>query len=255
MSRSWFQCSLRFAAGLLVPFALSCEVPNAEPMVEEVFQFDVDQKLIDRLYCPTCRLELRRTDLLDPFVQGLICRNGHRFFITLQAPTSVATEQAAAIQLGLEDTNPSQIIKMWLTNYPLRSKLNEQLATMIRRIYEIEEQSLHIATDANAGTQAVFRYCPLCQDNLVLFDQSDAWVEGFRCAKGHEYRARDGLSFFFDGKLVKFHEEMADSTLDNLIGFCLKDHPNDPQVHRQIRSILQGYLNKRKPVPGRQEFR
>ena len=243
MSRSGFPCWLRLAVSLLVPLALTCKILNAEPMVKEVFQFDVDQKLIDRFYCPTCRLKLRRTHLLDSFVQGLVCRDGHRFFITLQAPTSVATDQAAAIQSSLEETNSSQIIKMWLTNYALRSKLNEQLATMMRRIYEIEEHALHVASDATAGTQTVFRYCPLCRDNLVLFDQSDAWVEGLRCPRGHEYRARDGLSFFPGGKLVKFHEEMADGTLNTLIEFCLKDNPNDLQVHRQIRSVLQDYLN------------
>lgn len=216
------------------------KVNNKGKAMDLVYDFKINQNLFDLLYCPTCKSKLTTIDMLDPFVKGLICENHHRFYVELQTPTMQNSSQCSRIDgPAIEQNDDNELIKAWLTNHIFREKLNNQLATMLRRIYEIHMNNLHINYDYN-----VFQFCPLCQKPLNIFEQNDIWVEGLKCDSGHEFHRRNGIYFTFEGGGVNFKEDMSDKDLISLVEGWLKGKGNlENNIHPQIKATFKNYKN------------
>lgn len=223
-------------------------------MLEPIYKYPIDKKLLNFLHCPTCKSELHRLQLLDIFTQGLICENNHRFFIELQNPIGTETAKCASI-IGSTAKDNKRIIKSWLTNFKLRSKLNSQLATMIRRIYEISESNKNITYEYN-----IFKYCPFCVKPLENFEQSDAWVQGLRCSNAHEFLARtgEGIGFSYRKEHICLVEEMSNTTLLILLKNWLKEKISSAlrnQLHSQIKEIMISFLTRIESESGKNSVR
>jgi len=212
-------------------------------MKEYTYKYKFLKKLIDLLRCPTCKYKLNPIQLIDIFLLGLVCDNNHRFFIELQSPLATETVKCASIEgPTIKNRDNLEIIRVWLTDFKFRSKLNNQLAIMIRRIYEISKDNLHIIYDYN-----IFKYCPLCSMPLREFKQDDVWIKGLKCKNNHEFFERDGVGFSFDGGYVNLKEEMADKVLYSLIKRWLKKEKNlQLQLHSQIKLVLMEFLKIQK---------
>jgi hypothetical protein len=206
-------------------------------MPEDTFKFNIDPKLYGLLHCPTCKLKFITTDFLDIFVQGFSCKNAHRFFIELQNPLMDASAQCEKMILNdLENNKDEDLIRLWLATNTLREKLNNQLATIMRRIYEIYTASLHIKYD-----QEIFQYCLLCRDSLKPFE-IQGWGQGLKCGSGHEFSERDGVHFMYKGNIVYLRPDMSDENLRFLVSAWLKgDKTLDTNLHPRIKSILSKY--------------
>lgn len=206
-------------------------------MVELIYEYKFDPKLFNLLACPTCKSKLKKIQLIDMFAQGLICENNHRFFIELKAPLSIETAKCSSIK-GTTIKNSSEIIKIWLTNFQYRSKLNNQLAAIIRRIYEILNENIRILHNSD-----VFKYCPFCFDALRKFEQNDIWFQGLKCGNSHQFLARNGISFFFGNEQVTLQEEMPDTVLFDLIKTWLRNKNGElkSNLHDQIRLVMENF--------------
>ena len=217
-------------------------------MIEPAYTYRFDLALFDALYCPTCKLRLNRVQLVDIFVQGFACKNKHRFYITLQEPNCTESAKCSKIRGPYyKNFNSLELGKKWLMEFEYRSKLNNQLATIVRRIYEISMMGLRVPYDASTQQDKVFHYCLLCKEPLKLFSQSDAWVEGLKCPNNHEYFSRNGLTFSFHNKSIIFHDEMSDKTLTSLINLWLAGGKElATQLHDQVKLILEDYLKGKK---------
>lgn len=210
--------------------------------METTYTYKINPKLFGSLYCPTCKSKLKRKRLIDIFSQGLICKNNHHFFIELKEPSLTESAKCPFIKGPIfKKAEDVKLIKSWLTNFTYRSKLNGQLAVMIRRIYEIYTANLHIPNECD-----VFKYCPLCAKSLKEFEQRDIWVQGLRCNEGHKFFDRLGsLRFQYQGEDLILETEMSDEILHTLLKSWLKrDKVLETQLHRQIKSILINYKEK-----------
>ena len=213
-------------------------------MVEPIYDYHINIELLESLRCPRCREPLHRVEALDPFVQGLVCTQGHRFFVTLRTvldrPDTIRCDALrGATATSGEDTG---LIKIWLTDLGLRSCLNNQLATMLRRIHEIYTSNLHIAYDESAGDRGIFKYCPICGTGLELFPHFDAWVEALRCANGHEGFLRQGaLRVVVGEQTINLNMEMSNQSVNWLVDSWLQHPPGHGQLHPQIRDVLARY--------------
>lgn len=228
---------------------MSHVVSHGEKVGDSLHRYNFDKRLLDQIYCPTCKDRLSRVELVDVFVQGLKCGNGHRFFIPLIEVLLSETEKCPLLE-SVEDrsSDPLKIIRIWLSDVNYRSKLNGQLALILRRIYEIKTNNLHNKKDATSGAEAIFKFCPICMNPLVKFEQDDIWVQGLKCSEGHEYFARNGIHFFVEGELVELHDEIADSTMLSLVKSWLQDKKVlKSQLHYQIKMILENYSKDNSP--------
>ncbi|MBI1882929.1 MAG: hypothetical protein HYS08_01820 [Chlamydiae bacterium] len=216
--------------------------------MEKVYEYKIELRSLDLLHCPTCRLELRRIFLMDPFLQGLICEKQHRFFVELKAPLSVETAKSSLIEAPPnKNRNDLEIIKRWLGQIQYRSKLNNQLATILRRIHDISVEGLHISYD-----YSIFQYCPICADGLRNFDHENSWTQGLRCSRGHEYGARNGIGFILEKQHIQLQEEMEDKMLFSLIdGWLRKDTLVKEQLHQEIELVLSNFICKNEKEQGK----
>ncbi len=216
---------------------------SAQDMKSVVHDFKIQPETLDALYCPFCQLPLKRVKILDVFMQGLMCGQGHRFYVPLRTPLELGTERVASA-VGSRKSDNLSVIRDWLTKIELRSLLNNQLATMLRRIYEISTDNIHVTYAPSAAHEyAIFKYCPLCTTPLKPYDQEDVWVQGLRCSNHHEFKMRNGISFLMGEKTgVQLQEEMADETLNWLTDRWLRDNPAlKDQLHPQITTILKQF--------------
>ncbi len=200
--------------------------------------YGIRAELLSSLHCPTCRSNLKGNELLDSFVHGLVCAKNHRFYVPLEATLSTMTEKTASLT-SLSSKDDLDLIRSWLTTSNLRPMLNDQLATMLRRIFEIKTGKIHINYPVGPMILTIFKYCPICSEVLSHHDQDDVWVEGLKCSKGHQFRLRNGLDFPIEDTRLNLSEEMSDETLQHLIDAWLSDKPElNKQLPTKIRQIL-----------------
>lgn len=187
-------------------------------------------------YCPTCRSELNPYSLKDAYLQGLSCLNEHYFFKTCQDVLSTESIKASKMSSPASGNEKDiDVIEYWLTDNKARATLNNQIAVILRRIYEILKDNRHIPYN-----DKVFVFCPLCRMPLEMFDQPDIWVRGKRCNNSHEFYERGGtVNFSFQGKRENLSEEMSDKTLLFLIDGWLKSNRLlEEQLHGEVKKIL-----------------
>jgi hypothetical protein len=133
-------------------------------------------------YCPTCGARVSQVSSYDPFAICFMCPSEHRFFVMPEPTYSMGTPKATSVSFpDLKGQTPQQVASFWLSDATARGFLNEQLAMLLRVILE-----------GSARVDALrFLYCPVCGDSLIR-DGGDAWVDGYRCARGHRWGERGG---------------------------------------------------------------
>ena len=188
------------------------------------------------MFCPKCGSSLRDHTLLDINLRGFVCSNDHVCFRELN-PQQGGIPTAETI-----DPPPFgsdiEILKFWLTDPRARERLPNQLALACRRIVEIAEAGTRIPRASRP-----IAFCPTCGKTLSHFDSNDGYMEGLRCAEGHELWWRGlMLSFTEQGRRKTLSIDPDDEHLRQLIEFYTSDDQYiAPYVHSQLRSVLSRY--------------
>ena len=183
------------------------------------------------IFCPSCGQALNRGKCADPWSICLSCDNDHRFFVTPEEPLSVDSGTAASLQLPhLKDLPANAIASFWLSEPPVRLKLNSQLAEILRRI-----------TDGRrVPDEPRYSFCPLCGRGLSDYSTSDIWLQWFRCSVGHAWGLR-GSEFGsqIGDDWFKLNAEFSDDATGKLIAEWLKGDPHlDTNLHESVRRVL-----------------
>ncbi|MHB0914769.1 MAG: hypothetical protein ACYC5A_04910 [Thermoleophilia bacterium] len=188
--------------------------------------------------CPTCAAELSPYHLDDSYAEGFVCKSGHRFFAISHEVLSSGSARATSMPAHEGKTNDLEVIRKWLTEPKFRATLNSQLATVLRRIYEISKYDRHIESEAEP-----FKSCPICGDLLSKFDQDDCWVQGKRCANHHKFYERGGnLHFSVAEQRHNLSTEMSDISLYSLVDAWLgKNRLLREQVHPDVREVMKRF--------------
>src|SRR5262249_20272602 len=97
--------------------------------------FDLPGWLQKDKYCPACRRSLSVHATLDICTIGLDCQNKHHFVVTLYEPKMQESASVRSVNLP-RAVDEKATIQYWLTEWKARSRLNTQLADMLRRIVE-----------------------------------------------------------------------------------------------------------------------
>jgi len=228
---------------IIVPVSFNVSCGDTRDMKLSVHDNEIQSEWLDTFHCPLCKLPLKKVDTLDIFIQGMKCERNHRFYIPLKSPSMAAVERCTSTK-GSPQNDELAVVQDWLTDVKLRSVLRDDLATILRRIYEIKTANMRVAyTPSAAHIAEIFKYCPLCTELLNPYNQDDVWVQGMQCANGHQFRMRNGIAFSIgDSTLIYLHEEMADETLHWSIDQWFKDDPRfRKQLHPQIKAILKRF--------------
>lgn len=190
-------------------------------------------------YCPTCGAELTPYSLIDIHLSGLSCQNKHYFYETNKDVLSVDSLRVKEIKkTASKNKNDLELIEYWLTEKEARSVINDQIAVILRRIYEIIKEQRHIHYE-----KSVFVLCPICRGKLETFKQPDVWVEGLKCNNSHKYYERgDTIRFKVHDILRNLSKEMSDETVLFLVDGWLKENSlSDTQLHDDMKRIMKKY--------------
>ncbi len=185
------------------------------------------------IYCPSCCEKLNKIDSIDIFIEKFSCKNNHRFYVPIQEVNASKSEKVHGISLKSTQNDEDSILK-WLSENKYRKFLNDQLALLLRRIYEIKKNGNNITDDGLSQ----FIYCPLCKDKLLQFKQVDIWVIGLRCNNNHNFLYRNGVR----DDNFKLCDEPSNKTLLFLIKTWLKKNSIlESNINEQILNILKRY--------------
>ena len=188
--------------------------------------------------CPTCGGVLNVLPLLDIYASAYACPGNHRFLQYEKEISATETGRAATLAPATDATDDTGIIEYWLGNESVRSCLNNQLAEILQNIYWSGKPEEHLKPEGET-----FMHCPLCGNQLNVFEQDDVWVQGKRCGNGHEFYERGGrLNFTVDGEIRHLVCEMSEEVLAALIKGWLKANPQlAAQLPRQVRGVLERF--------------
>jgi hypothetical protein len=177
--------------------------------------------------CPVCKSALRKYDIPDLYSVGLKCSNDHRFHVDIKQNEFFEKD------LAVNDENPVNIARVWLSNEDYRNSIHSQIAEILRKYIEINEFQ-----QQQENQNTIENYCPVCSLKLKKFKQDDVWVQGLKCANKHIFYSRNGLSY----KNSTLKPDISKADLYSLIEWYLnseqKDHlPN--QIVALFRTIMQ----------------
>jgi hypothetical protein len=186
------------------------------------------------MFCPTCGSVFQEHPLLDPNLRGYGCAAGHVFHTTV-------VEQIGGIpEAQTIDPPPAgndlDVLRFWLTNPLARQRLPNQLAVVCRRLLENNEGVRRVAAAADP-----FVFCPSCSAPLARFKSDDVYLQGLRCANGHDFWHRGSYVLYVDNGVNKnLSAELDDDFMPKLIEYYVSDDKwVRPYVHPQLREALQ----------------
>jgi hypothetical protein len=188
------------------------------------------------MFCPTCRSAFHEHPLLDPYLKGYACENGHLFYETLiQHVGGIPTADTVQPPAMSDDV---QILKFWLTDRHARERVPNQLAVLCRRMVDIIERNHHVANAPD-----LFAFCTICGEPLAAFESDDAYMHGSRCRNRHEFWRRGDTVFYENGGVrPNLSAELVDDHLAQLLAYYAGDMPIiQPYVHPQLRAVLKRF--------------
>jgi hypothetical protein len=152
---------------------------------------------------------------------------------------SVDSMQAPSVDSPISNgDDDNEVIEYWLTVDSARARLNGQLALILQSVYDITKSNRDYEIDSLS-----FKYCPMCNKELHDNDQSDAWVQGKKCAKGHNFYERGGE--LRHRETITIVEEMQGSSVIHLVNAWLKDKQLlKQQINKEIRGVLERFRKK-----------
>ena len=182
-------------------------------------------------FCPSCGHLLSRGECADPWSICLVCDSDHRFFVMPESPLASDSRTASSLHLPqLADLPANAIASFWLSEQMVRSKLNSQLAKVLRGIVD----------GRRLPYEPSYSHCPLCGKGLSEYQTTDIWHSTFRCSVGHAWGLRGGefRTKIGDGWFM-MHGEFSDDVTRKLIAAWLKGDPNlDTNLHESVRGVL-----------------
>ncbi len=234
-------------AVLLVGLAVACwyltNRETASSRVPPLFRFTFEGGLLkwhnQPITCPHCKTRLQERPRLDRFSHGIVCENGHRFF--LKTKTVLAANSIVRNKFILPTTlkEPLAITQYWLTDENARSHLNDQLAEILVRIHEIETRGVNIPDRPS------FHYCPFCQQSLSDRGSEDGWVIDLYCSNNHRWGSRGGsLRGIFNNERVELSTEMTDTVLETMIDAWLDNPRQATNLHSSVEHVLRGFVQR-----------
>jgi hypothetical protein len=184
-----------------------------------------------RCFCPSCGEALVSNKCADPWAICLACKHGHRFFIPPDPVKALDSSMAASLEFNeIRNLPPGDVAVFWLSDPAARSKLNPQLAGLLRTI--IEARGIQEETR--------FSFCPICGDALEDYDLEDIWVRGLRCPRHHHWAERGGCLYWsIGGRMLRLDAEYSDDAASQLIGWWLRAGPDArTNLHESVRRVL-----------------
>jgi hypothetical protein len=183
-----------------------------------------------------CRSDFHERALLDPYIRGYACRNGHLFYTTvIEKIGGIPT--ADTIQPPPMDDD-LDILRFWLTDRHARERVPNQLALVCRRFVEIAESRQQVARVENP-----FAFCPACGETLSPFESDDLYMQGLRCRNRHEFWCRGAKVHYTErGVRTNLSAELDDDFIPQLIEYYAgDDEVIKPYVHPQLRGVLKRF--------------
>lgn len=138
----------------------------------------------DFRYCPYCASGLSIAPLIDPYLIGFTCANGHCFHCEVKQ--GEPTKQGFKIPSG----KPVEMAKECLANKTLREFIPNQVAEILRKYIDLVEADITLKED-----DPEVHFCPICSKSLQEFPQDDVWVKGLSCSNKHILYERNGLTY------------------------------------------------------------
>ncbi|MGV3756709.1 MAG: hypothetical protein ACO1QS_15105 [Verrucomicrobiota bacterium] len=193
-------------------------------------------KRIESWHCPGCREPLQLRSVMDPYLQGLHCAKGHRYCQIQRMAAIERIDHAGKLKpqypagAKLEDR-----VKFWFGDETCREHLFSQIATIVRRIYEITVEG-----DEALGL-AQYAYCPICAGDFEgSFQTSDGHRIGSICTKGHRFAMYGEMSSDDDhGVFLKAEPDRGEIKTYAEI-YVTKRYARC--VHADLREFMQRYL-------------
>ena len=188
-------------------------------------------QLHTKCYCPSCGRQLVLSKCADPWAVCLICEDGQRFFVLPEAPNAADSARAASLHFPqISGLSVEAIASFWLSQPVARSKLNQQLARILRAILEAR----------SVLDQPRFSFCPICGRTFEGCDHSDIWAKELRCRSGHSWALR-GFSLFamIGATRLELQAEYTNAVISQLIANWLKGNSYlEPNLHESVRRVL-----------------
>lgn len=182
-------------------------------------------------FCLSCGHLLSRAECADHWSICLVCDSDHRFFVMPEGPLASDSRTASSLHLPQLAGLPAKAIaSFWLSEPTVRSKLNSQLAKVLRGIVD----------GRRLAYEPSYSHCPLCGEGLSEYQTTDMWHWCFRCSVGHVWWLRGGEfgTKIGDG-LFTLHAEFSDETTRGIIASWLKGDPHlDTNLHESVRRVL-----------------
>lgn len=194
----------------------------------------IPRDAVEGLLCPTCTDPLERYPIDDAFAVGLRCPADHRFYVALADARSSDMRKESVLA-----DDPIEALREWAARPELRRHMSDQLATVLRRIWEMKHKGIHIA---NAPAEKTFAHCPRCGGKLSGPTADTDWGLGLACKQPHRYELRSGLNYRDTDYLMTLHEEMS----DNLVIYLARRHVEDDgewwHLHPAVKQTLLKFL-------------
>ena len=209
------------------------------PLFVYAFEGDVLKWRGKTVACPHCKSALKSYSRIDKFSDGIVCENGHRFFIQKKTVSSANSKISNKIIVPKSLSRPSDIIVYWLTDADARSHLNDQLASVLVRVRNIDTDDIRITERPR------FDHCPICQGVLSNHESDDVYVSSQICPNNHVWSSR-GAQWWHtsDNERVELSAEMTDDELKSTIESWLTNRHLRTNLHRSIESVLRDFKNE-----------
>jgi len=152
--------------------------------VKKLLKLRAIESVNDFKYCPDCKSDLHKYEIIDRYSVGLKCLNNHKFHIDIQQNDFYEKS------LTVNKNNNIEIAKEWLNNENYRKNINSQIAEVLRKFIESSDLA-----SSPENQNILEKYCPVCSLSLKEFKQEDVWVKELKCTNDHIFHSRNGLSY------------------------------------------------------------
>lgn len=189
----------------------------------------------DDLRCPLCTGRLSNLRLIDPYLHGLICAQGHRFYVPLRDNTADITATAHESPLFDAVSQSTSDIPLWMSEPSIRQVLNGQIAIISRRLYEICELSISIP-----HIDEIFLHCPLCSETLEHSKIDGGWSRPMNCTNGHQFFVRNGATMRHGQGAISIVDDMSNQNVLFAINAWLKgDACLESNLPPRVKALLR----------------
>ena len=137
-------------------------------------------------YCSYCSGKLNSRGLLDIFVEGYVCEEGHKSHVIIKNVGQNSAANNNQFRM-CGHTKPLDIIIAWLTKENMREYLHDQFGEFLMA-------HLDLLNGEKLNTiPLMYSWCPICGEKLQELPTDDLYVATLRCINGHIWNCRGAL--------------------------------------------------------------